>query len=103
MSEVSQAVAAGAHRTDKYASSNQDPHAEFHVPMSTYLMVFIALMVLLVVTVTQRVQRQGWQLRCRWGNGTSTPVVGQQSSDICNVGENPSRPPLNKCPMTAVR
>jgi cytochrome c oxidase subunit IV len=51
MSEVTQAVAAGAHRVDKQASSNQDPHGEFHVPMSTYLAIFIALMVLLVVTV----------------------------------------------------
>lgn len=50
MSEVTQAVASGAHRVDYQASSNQDPHAEFHVPMSTYVLVFIA-MVLLVVTV----------------------------------------------------
>ncbi len=51
MSEVTQAVASGAHRTDKQASSNQDPHAEHNVPMSTYVAIFIALMVLLVVTV----------------------------------------------------
>jgi cytochrome c oxidase subunit 4 len=51
MSEVSQAVATGVHRIDKDASSNQDPHAEFQVPMSTYLAIFIALMVLLVITV----------------------------------------------------
>jgi cytochrome c oxidase subunit IV len=51
MSEVTQAVAAGAHRVDKQASSNQDPHGEFHVPMSTYTIIFILLMVLLVVTV----------------------------------------------------
>lgn len=51
MSEVSQAVASGAHRVDYQASSNQDPHGEFHVPMSTYVMVFIWLMVLLVITV----------------------------------------------------
>jgi cytochrome c oxidase subunit IV len=51
MSEVSHAVATGAHRVDHRASSNQDPHGEFHVPMSTYVIVFAALMVLLVVTV----------------------------------------------------
>jgi cytochrome c oxidase subunit 4 len=51
MSEVSQAVASGVHRIDDRASSNQDPHGEFHIPMSTYVMVFAALMVGLVVTV----------------------------------------------------
>jgi cytochrome c oxidase subunit 4 len=51
MSEVSHAVATGAHRVDKAASSNQDPHAEHHVPMSTYTLIFILLMVGLVVTV----------------------------------------------------
>src|SRR4051794_9758656 len=51
MSEVSHAVATGAHRTDKDASSNQDPHAEHHVSMTTYWVIFIALMVLLIVTV----------------------------------------------------
>jgi cytochrome c oxidase subunit 4 len=51
MSEVSKAVASGAHRVDAHASSNQDPHAEHHLPMSTYVIVFIALMVLLVITV----------------------------------------------------
>lgn len=51
MSEVTQAVATGAHRTDERASSNADPHAEFHVPMSTYVVIIVALMVLLVVTV----------------------------------------------------
>src|SRR3954449_13099389 len=51
MSEVSKAVASGAHRVDTHASSNQDPHAEHEVPMSTYVMVFLALMVLLVITV----------------------------------------------------
>jgi cytochrome c oxidase subunit 4 len=51
MSEVSQAIASGAHHLDKQASSNQDPYGEFHVPMSTYNIIFIALMVLLVVTV----------------------------------------------------
>src|SRR5687768_3372844 len=51
MSEVSQAVATGAHRVDYRASSNQDPHGEFHVSMATYTIVFAALMVLLVVTV----------------------------------------------------
>jgi cytochrome c oxidase subunit IV len=51
MSEVTHAVATGAHRVDKDASSNQDPHGEFHVPMATYNIIFIWLMVLLVVTV----------------------------------------------------
>ena len=51
MSEVTHAVATGAHRTDKHASSNQDPHGEFHVSMATYNIIFIWLMVLLVVTV----------------------------------------------------
>jgi cytochrome c oxidase subunit 4 len=51
MSEVTDAVASGAHRTDKHASSNMDPHADFHIPMSTYTTVFIALMVLLIITV----------------------------------------------------
>jgi cytochrome c oxidase subunit 4 len=51
MSEVTQAVASGAHRTDARASSNMDPHGDFHVPMSTYVLIFVALMVLLVVTV----------------------------------------------------
>src|SRR5687767_10220991 len=51
MSEVTNAVATGAHRVDKHASSNQDPHGEFHVSMATYNMVFLALMVGLVVTV----------------------------------------------------
>jgi cytochrome c oxidase subunit 4 len=51
MSEVSNATAAGAHRTDKDASSNADPHAGHHVPMSTFNIVIILLMVLLVVTV----------------------------------------------------
>jgi cytochrome c oxidase subunit IV len=51
MSEVTQAVASGVHRTDERASSNQDPHGEFHIPMSTYVFVFIWLMVLLIVTV----------------------------------------------------
>src|SRR5688572_4669926 len=51
MSEVTRAVETGAHRTDERASSNQDPHAEFHIPMSTYWAVMAALMVLLVVTV----------------------------------------------------
>ena len=41
----------GVHRVDKDASSNQDPHADFHVPMSTYWIIIIALMVLLIVTV----------------------------------------------------
>jgi cytochrome c oxidase subunit IV len=51
MSEVSHAVATGAHRVDKDASSNQDPHAEHHVPMSTYTIIIILLMVGLIVTV----------------------------------------------------
>ena len=51
MSEVTNAVATGAHRVDKHASSNQDPHGEFHVSMATYNMVFLALMVGLIVTV----------------------------------------------------
>jgi cytochrome c oxidase subunit 4 len=51
MSEVTHAVATGAHRTDERASSNMDPHADFHVSMTTYRLVFAALMVLLVVTV----------------------------------------------------
>ena len=51
MSKLDYAVATGAHRTDKDASSNQDPHADFHVPMSTYWIIIIALMVLLIVTV----------------------------------------------------
>jgi cytochrome c oxidase subunit 4 len=51
MSEVTRAVATGAHRTDERASSNTDPHGEFHVPMATYVMVFVALMVLLILTV----------------------------------------------------
>lgn len=51
MSEVTHAVQTGAHRTDERASSNTDPHGEFHVPMSTYWIIIIALMVLLVVTV----------------------------------------------------
>jgi cytochrome c oxidase subunit 4 len=53
MSDVthSAATAAGAHRTDKDASSNQDPHAEHSVPMSTYWIVFILLMVFLIITV----------------------------------------------------
>ena len=50
MSEVSRAVQTGAHRLDEQASSNMDPHGD-HVPMSTYIMVFVALMVLLAVTV----------------------------------------------------
>ena len=51
MSEVTNAVATGTHRVDRDASSNQDPHAEFSVPMSTYNLIFILLMVGLVVTV----------------------------------------------------
>ena len=51
MSEVTRAVETGAHRTDERASSNADPHGEFHVSMATYYLVFAALMVLLVVTV----------------------------------------------------
>ena len=51
MSEVTHAVATGAHRVDKDASSNQDPHGEFHVSMATYNIIFLWLMVLLVVTV----------------------------------------------------
>lgn len=51
MSEVTRAVETGAHRVDYKASSNQDPHAEHHVPMSTYYLIFTALMVLLLVTV----------------------------------------------------
>ena len=51
MSEVTQAVATGVHRTDRSASSNQDPHGEFQIPMSTYNIVFVLLMVLLIVTV----------------------------------------------------
>src|ERR687894_170597 len=51
MSEVTHAVATGAHRVDKHASSNQDPHGEFHVSMATYNIIFLWLMVLLVVTV----------------------------------------------------
>src|SRR4051812_46644406 len=51
MSEVSQAVATGAHRVDKDASSNQDPHAEHHVPMSTYTIIIVLLMLGLIVTV----------------------------------------------------
>jgi cytochrome c oxidase subunit 4 len=51
MSEVSNAVASGAHRLDKHASSNQDPHAQHHVPLSTYTVIIILLMVGLVVTV----------------------------------------------------
>ena len=51
MSEVTHGVSSGAHRVDKHASSNQDPHAEFHVPMSTYVIVFVLLMVGLIVTV----------------------------------------------------
>ena len=51
MSEVTRAVESGAHRVDYQASSNQDPHGEFHIPMSTYIKVFAALMVGLIVTV----------------------------------------------------
>ena len=51
MSEVTRAVETGAHRVDYQASSNMDPHADAHVSMTTYWMVFAALMVLLVVTV----------------------------------------------------
>ena len=51
MSEVSNAVASGAHRVDKHASSNADPHAQHHVPMSTFNVIIILLMVLLLVTV----------------------------------------------------
>jgi cytochrome c oxidase subunit 4 len=51
MSEVSNAVATGAHRVDKDASSNQDPHAEHHVPMTTYTIIIILLMVGLIITV----------------------------------------------------
>ena len=51
MSEVSNAVASGAHRVDKHASSNADPHAQHHVPMSTFNVIIILLMVLLVLTV----------------------------------------------------
>jgi cytochrome c oxidase subunit 4 len=51
MSETSTAAAAGAHRVDKDASSNADPHAGHHVPMSTFNVVIILLMALLVVTV----------------------------------------------------
>ena len=51
MSEVSNAVATGAHRVDKDASSNADPHAQHHVPMSTYWIIIIALMVGLIITV----------------------------------------------------
>jgi cytochrome c oxidase subunit 4 len=53
MSEVNPhaGAATGVHRTDKDASSNQDPHADFHVPMSTYWIIIIALMVLLIITV----------------------------------------------------
>jgi cytochrome c oxidase subunit 4 len=51
MSEVTNAVASGAHRVDKRASSNQDPHGEFSIPMATYNIVFLLLMVFLVITV----------------------------------------------------
>jgi cytochrome c oxidase subunit 4 len=51
MSEVSSATASGAHRVDQDASSNADPHAGHHVPMSTFNIVIILLMVLLVITV----------------------------------------------------
>ncbi len=51
MSEVTRAVASGAHRQDKHASSNTDPHGEFHVSMATYWLIFWALMVFLVITV----------------------------------------------------
>ena len=51
MSEVTRAVETGAHRVDYRASSNMDPHGDFHVPMSTYWLIFIALMVLLAITV----------------------------------------------------
>jgi len=59
MSEVTRAVQTGAHRVDDKASSNMDPHADFHVPMSTYYVVFAALMVLLVVTVGAAFVRLG--------------------------------------------
>src|SRR5205085_2277541 len=39
------------HRVDKHASSNQDPHAEHHVPMSTYTVIITLLMIGLIVTV----------------------------------------------------
>jgi cytochrome c oxidase subunit 4 len=51
MSEVTNAVATGAHRVDRDASSNQDPHGEFHVTMATYNLIFLLLMVGLIVTV----------------------------------------------------
>lgn len=51
MSEVSNAVASGAHRVDKDASSNADPHAQHHIPMATYNVIIILLMVGLIVTV----------------------------------------------------
>jgi cytochrome c oxidase subunit 4 len=53
MSEASKTAAppAGTHRVDPNASSNADPHAGHHVPMSTFNIIIILLMVLLVVTV----------------------------------------------------
>src|SRR4051794_22040207 len=51
MSETSNAATASGHRVDPHASSNADPHAGHHVPMSTFNIVIILLMVLLIVTV----------------------------------------------------
>ncbi len=51
MSDVTHATGTGVHRLDKDASSNMDPHGEFHVTMATYNLIFILLMVGLVVTV----------------------------------------------------
>ena len=51
MTEVSKAVASGAHRVDPHASSNADPHAQHHVSMSTYNVIIILLMLALIMTV----------------------------------------------------